>query len=160
VVTVTSTAPGVLEAGAVATIVVGLLTVNVAELPVPKSTAVAPENPVPVIVTDVLAGPPFGLTAVTTGAGGATYVYRSPGLVALVPPGVVTVMSTAPSVPVTGAVATIVVALLTEYVAGLAEPKSTAVAPVRFVPVIVTDVPPVLGPVAGLTLVTVGGGLT
>ena len=36
-------------------------------------------------------------------------------------------------------------------------PKLTAVAPLRFVPVIVTLVPPAAGPVFGLTLVIVGG---
>jgi hypothetical protein len=77
-------------------------------------------------------------------------------LTALVPPGVVTVMSTAPVVLVIGAVAAIVVELLTENVAGLRGPKSTAVAPARFAPVIVTDVPP--GPADGVTAVTVGGG--
>ena len=40
-------------------------------------------------------------------------------------------------------------------VAGVA-PNVTAVAPVRFVPVIVTDVPPAVGPLVGATLVTVG----
>ena len=40
-------------------------------------------------------------------------------------------------------------------VAALA-PKWTAVAPVRFVPVIVTRVPPATGPKAGLTAVTEG----
>jgi hypothetical protein len=39
-----------------------------------------------------------------------------------------------------------------------ATPKFTAVAPARFVPVIVTDVPPVKNPVAGLTPVTAGAG--
>jgi hypothetical protein len=37
-------------------------------------------------------------------------------------------------------------------------PKSTAVAPVKPVPVIVTLVPPAVGPLLGLTLVTVGAG--
>ena len=36
-------------------------------------------------------------------------------------------------------------------------PKLTALAPVRLVPVTVTTVPPVVGPEAGLTPVTVGG---
>ena len=85
-------------------------------------------------------------------------MYWSAVLVALVPPGVVTVTSTAPSVPVAGAVAVIVVALLTVNAAGLPGPKLTAVAPVNPVPVMVTDVPPVLGPEPGLTPVTVGAG--
>ena len=39
-------------------------------------------------------------------------------------------------------------------------PKSTAVAPVKLVPVIVTEVPPAVVPELGLTPVTVGGGTT
>ena len=38
-------------------------------------------------------------------------------------------------------------------------PKSAAVAPVNPVPLTVTEVPPPAGPLVGLTLVTVGGGL-
>ncbi len=37
-------------------------------------------------------------------------------------------------------------------------PNFTAVAPVKLVPVIVTVVPPVVGPLVGDTLVTVGTG--
>jgi hypothetical protein len=36
------------------------------------------------------------------------------------------------------------------------EPNSTAVAPVKAVPVIVTDVPPATGPLLGLSVVTAG----
>ena len=36
-------------------------------------------------------------------------------------------------------------------------PKRTAVAPVKFVPLMVTSVPPAVGPEAGETFVTVGG---
>jgi len=73
-----------------------------------------------------------------------------------VPPGAVTVTSTTPDVPA-GAVAVMVVALLTVKVAALV-PKLTAVAPVKLVPVSVTVVVPKLGPVLGLTPVTVGAG--
>ena len=75
---------------------------------------------------------------------------------ALVPPPVVTVTSTVP-VPA-GAVAVMDVALLTVKVVAAVAPNFTAVAPVRLVPVMVTEVPPVLGPVVGLTPVTVGAG--
>ena len=71
--------------------------------------------------------------------------------VALVPSGVVTVTSTVP-VP-GGAVAVIEVAESAAMVAGV-EPKSTAVAPDRSVPVMVTLVPPAGGPVAGAIPVT------
>jgi len=78
----------------------------------------------------------------------------SPAVVALVPPTAVTVTSTVP-VPA-GAVAVIVVALLTAYELAAAEPKLTAVAPVKFVPLIVTRVP--FGPELGLNPVTDGTG--
>ena len=82
-------------------------------------------------------------------------MYWSAAPVALVPPGVVTVTFTVP-VPL-GARAVSVVALLTaNVVAGFPAPKSTTVAPVKLVPVMVTKVP--LGPELGLTPVTVGGG--
>ena len=68
----------------------------------------------------------------------------------------VTCTSTVP-VPA-GAVAVIVVALSTVNVVAAAGPKFTAVAPAKFVPVTVTVVPPVSGPEAGLTPVTVGRG--
>ena len=70
------------------------------------------------------------------------------------PPGVVTVTSTVP-VPA-GLSAVIVVSLTTvTSVAGVV-PKSTAVAPVKPVPVIVTNVPPAGGPMVGLMPETVG----
>src|ERR1700733_2370043 len=64
-------------------------------------------------------------------------------------------MSTVPAAAA-GEVAVIVVALLTLKAVALVEPNCTAVAPVRFVPVIVTVVPPAAGPDVGLTPVTVG----
>ena len=75
--------------------------------------------------------------------------------VALVPPGVVTVMSTVPAAPA-GAVAVICVALLGVKAVALTEPNFTADAPVNPVPVMTTDVPPAVLPLAGLTPVTVG----
>ena len=53
-----------------------------------------------------------------------------------------------------GLVAVICVAELTVKLLAAAVPKSTAVASVKPVPVIVTDVPPVEGPDVGLTPVT------
>ena len=73
-----------------------------------------------------------------------------------VPPGVVTVTSTVP-VP-DGEVAVTDVALLTMTPVAAVAPKSTAVAPLRLVPVTVTEVPPAWGPLFGLTAVTVGAG--
>ena len=54
-----------------------------------------------------------------------------------------------------GEVAVIWVSETTVKVAA-AVPKSTAVAPVKSVPVMVTEVPPAVGPAFGLTEVTVG----
>ena len=71
-----------------------------------------------------------------------------------VPPGVVTVTATLP-VPA-GLSAVIDVALTTLTFVAAFGPKSTAVAPVNPVPVIVTGVPPAVEPVAGLKPVTVG----
>ena len=48
------------------------------------------------------------------------------------------------------------VALLTITPVAALAPKWTAVAPVKLVPVMVTDVPPAWGPLFGLTAVTVG----
>ena len=81
-------------------------------------------------------------------------MYWSAELVALVPPDVVTVTSTTP-VPA-GLVAVMAVALFTVKPAAAVLPKLTAVEPVKFVPVIVTLVPPVAGPLAGLMEVTTG----
>lgn len=85
---------------------------------------------------------------------GEIYVNRSDDEVADAPPGVVTVTSTAP-VPA-GEVAVIEVAELTVKLVALAAPNFTAVAPVRFVPVMVTVVPPAAGPDVGAIDVTVG----
>ena len=67
-ITVTFTVP--VPAGLSAVMVVSLTTVTSVAAVVPKSTAVAPVKPVPVIVTEVppAVGPLFGLTPVTVGA--------------------------------------------------------------------------------------------
>ena len=71
-----------------------------------------------------------------------------------VPPGATTVTST---VPVPAGLSTVIVVALTtvKSVAGVV-PKSTAVAPVKPVPVIVTKVPPAGEPEVGLKPETVG----
>ena len=73
-----------------------------------------------------------------------------------VPPGVVTEIVTVPAARdlVT---ALMVVALVTVKLAAAVPPNVTAVAPVRLVPVMVTVVPPAVGPVVGTKLVIVGG---
>jgi hypothetical protein len=157
VVTVTSTVPAD-PAGAVAVIDVSEMTVNVVAGLFPKLTAVAPVKLVPVIVTIVppAVDPLVGDRLVTVGA--ATYVNSSAGEIAETPPGAVTVTSTVPTDPA-GAVAVIDVSETTlNVVAGLF-PKLTAVAPVKLVPVIVTIVPPAVGPLVGEMLVTLGAAI-
>ena len=72
-----------------------------------------------------------------------------------VPDGVVTVMSTV-AADSAGEVAVIWVALFTVKLVAFVVPNLTAVAPVKLVPVMVTEVPPASGPEDGLTAVTVG----
>ena len=67
----------------------------------------------------------------------------------------VTVTVAAPATPA-GEVAVIEVAELTTTFDAAFAPNFTAVAPVKFVPAIVTDVPPATGPLVGLSDVTVG----
>ena len=64
---VTATGPVVAPAGTVAVIWVPEVTVNVAAVPL-NFTAVAPVNPVPVMLTDVPAAPEVGVNEETTGA--------------------------------------------------------------------------------------------
>ena len=63
------------------------------------------------------------------------------------------------TVPVpAGAVAVIWVAVFTITPVAAVVPNLTPVAPVRLVPVMVTEVPPAVGPEVGLIPVTVGAG--
>ena len=71
------------------------------------------------------------------------------------PDGVVTVTFTIPEVP-DGLFAVIEVPLTIFKSVAAVLPKLTAVAPKKFVPVIVTEVPPRTEPVAGERSVTVG----
>ena len=75
-------------------------------------------------------------------------------LTAEVPLGVVTVTLTVP-VPAGEVTVRLVAVTPLIEVPGLV-PKSTAVAPVKLVPLTVTEVPPAAGPLEGLTPVTVG----
>ena len=73
----------------------------------------------------------------------------------LVPPGVVTRILAVPKAPA-GVVAVIEVELTTVKLGTAAPPIVTAVAPVKPVPVMVTDCPPASGPDGGLIAVTSG----
>ena len=68
----------------------------------------------------------------------------------------VTVTVTAPAVPA-GVVAVIVVLFTTTTLVAAVLPNVTVAPVAKFVPVIVTAVPPVVDPLFGLTLLTVGG---
>jgi hypothetical protein len=123
----------------------------------PANVTVAPAAKfVPVIVTVVppAVEPTLGVTRVTLGVAGARYVYP-PVSVPASNPGLVTTTSTAPAAVAGGVVAVIVVEFTTVAVAAL--PPKVTVAPVaKFVPPIVTEVPPACGPLFGATDVTVG----
>ena len=73
------------------------------------------------------------------------------------PPPVVTITSTGPAVVLTGALHVIVVLLTTTIGVAAFPPSVTEVAPVKFVPVIVTIVPPAMLPDDGERLVITGG---
>ena len=70
-------------------------------------------------------------------------------------PFTVTVTVTAPALPA-GAVAVMLVLLTTTTFVAAVPPNVTVAPAAKFVPVIVTAVPPAAGPLFGLTLVTVG----
>jgi hypothetical protein len=154
VVIVTSTVP--VPAGDVAVICVAEFTVKLAAAVAPKFTAVAPVKPVPVIVTDVppAAGPEVGVIEEIDGP--PVYVNRSALPVALTPPSVETTTSTVPDPA--GDVAVICVSEFTVKPVAPAVPNRTSFAVVKPVPVMVTFVPPVVGPAVGVIPVTDGTG--
>ena len=137
-------------AGTAAVICTALSTEKLAAVPL-KRTAVAPMKPAPMMVTEVPTGPAAGLKNTTAGAGAGAVTVNCLGLAA-VPPAVVTV--TRPVVAPAGTVAVICAALSTEKLAA-APPKVTAVAPLKSLPVRITEVP--TGPEVGVRLVMVGG---
>ena len=103
----------------------------------------------------------MGLTPVTDGGPEfpEAYVNLSAEVTALVPAGVVTVTSTAPWAPA-GAVTVMDVAVKAVTLPALAPKLTVGVPGVKMVPEMVTTVPPVVGPPAGLIPVTAGGGCT
>jgi hypothetical protein len=146
---VTLIGPVVAPAGTVAVILVPLTTLNVAVTPL-NVTLVAPVRFVPVIVTVVPTGPKVGVNEVIVGAAAAIVTLKFCVLQSL-PPGVVTQIF-----PVTAPVGTVALIFVAESTVKFAETpwKVTLVAPVKSVPVIVTDVP--TGPLVGEKEVTVG----
>src|SRR5204863_259692 len=147
---VTLIGPLVAPAGTVVVIAVAELTVKLALVPL-NSTAGAPVKLVPLMVTLVPTGPLWAVKLV--GVVGSPTV-KLAALLA-VPPGVVTLIG--PLVAPAGTVAVIAVAELTVKLA-LTLLNSTALAPVKLVPLMVTLVP--TGPLPGVKLVIVGGLIT
>src|SRR6266545_4311450 len=147
---VTAIGPVVAPAGTVAVILVELLTVNEAGVPW-KATERTPTKFVPLIVTRVPTGPEVGENDVIVGAPGPATTLNAFTLAA-VPTWVVTAIG--PVVAPTGTVAMIWVGPSTVQKAAVVPPKVTEVAPNKFVPVIVTEVP--AGPEVGLNEVMVG----
>ena len=136
-----------------------LATLNFATVP-PMETPVAPVKPVPAIVTAVppVVGPAVGEMESMAGAGPAgEYVNLSAADTALVPVVVCTVMSTTPAAAA-GAVTVRLVAVAAVTVPATVPnfTLSLAIVVSKPVPVIVTAVPPMVGPVAGEMAVTVG----
>jgi hypothetical protein len=158
-VTVTSTVAAD-SAGEMAVMDVAVLFESPVAATAPNFTAVAPVKPVPVMVTELPpeVGPELGLTPVTVGSGGGLKVNWSAGAFATeVPPGAVTVTSTVAAASA-GEVMEMEVDELTTRPVPAVAPNFTTVAPVKPVPVTVTGVAPVVGPLLGLTPVTVGRG--
>jgi hypothetical protein len=77
------------------------------------------------------------------------------GRVPFCPSGFVTVTVTAPALPA-GVVAVIVVLFTTATFVAAVPPNVTVAPAAKFVPVIVTTVPPEVDPLLGLTLLTAG----
>jgi hypothetical protein len=147
---VTLIGPVVAPAGTVAVTLVALTTLNVAAVPL-KVTPVAPVKFVPVMVTLVPTGPKVGVNEVIVGAPAAVVTLKPWELQSL-PPGVVTQIF-----PVVAPLGTVAVIFVEDFTVNVAEApwNVTLVAPVKFVPVIVTVVP--TGPEVGEKEVTVGG---
>ena len=116
-----------------AVIWVSLLMVTLVAAFVPNEMLVGQMKLEPVMVTLVppVAGPLGGLIAVTIGGGG--YVNRSAGLVAEVPPGVVTVTSTM-LLALPGGLMAVIWVLLTDIIVAAFVPKKTSADSVKLEP--------------------------
>jgi hypothetical protein len=154
-VTITVTAPA-LPAGVVPVICVPLTTTTLVAAALPKVTVAPVTKFIPVMLTAVppAVDPLLGETPVTVG--GTTYV--NPFVRLPLRPLAVTVTVTAPAPPA-GVVAVIVVAFTTTTFVAADAPNVTVAPAAKFVPVIVTAVPPVARPLFGATLLTVGGAI-
>jgi hypothetical protein len=152
VVTVTDTLPAA-WALVTAVIVDPVTTVKDFAVVGPNVTEVAPVKWMPVMVTVVppVAGPPGGVTPVTFGL--VMKVNADP--LENGPPAAANATATGP--PVWAGVFTVsFVGPVTWTVVPGVPPKVTAAVPVRLVPLIVTTVPPAVGPLVGEIVETVG----
>jgi hypothetical protein len=149
---VTEIGPVLEPFGTVAEIVVAEITLKVLAAVPENLTAVAPVKFVPVMVTTVFTRPLVGKKTVIVGA---AVTVKTPALVA-VPPGVT--MLIGPLLAPLGTVAVICDAPLALNDVAATPLKSTAVAPDKLLPLIVTDVPAT--PVVGEKLEIVGGAPT
>jgi len=155
-VTTTFTVPAAC-AGVVAVIEVALTTVTLVAAVPPKLTVAPDAKPLPVIATDVppLVLPEVGEIAVTVGA---DVLYVNPLLsVPLCESVLVTTTLTVPAA-CAAVVAVIEVELTTVTLVAAVPPKLTVAPDEKPVPVIVTDVPPLVLPEVGEIEVTVGAG--
>jgi hypothetical protein len=147
--------------GLSALMVVALTTVTATAPAAPNRTAAIDAKFEPVIVIHVppTAGPVDGVKLlIAGGGGGATYV-NAPADVPDFPSGFVTAIVTGPAT-CAGLVAEMLVALFTVVDVAPTFPNFTVAAVWKFVPVIATTVPPLVEPVAGVKLATVGEGVS
>jgi hypothetical protein len=116
---------------------------------------VAPVKDVPVIVTLVPPAvlPVNGEMLLITGGG----IYVKDENAPLGPPPVVTIIPAAPALSTAGVIQVIVVLFTTLREVADNPPNVTKVAPVKFLPVIVTFVPPAMPPDDGEILLITGG---
>jgi len=145
---VTEIVPVVAPFGTAAAMWLASVTENVADVPL-NFTLVAPVKFVPVIVTLVATGPLAGEKLAIVGP--AEFTVKLLAEVAV--PADVTIVIF-PVVAPAGTVSVAVVALATEKVVAATPPTVTDVAPIKFVPVTVTEVP--AAPLAGVKLAIVG----
>jgi hypothetical protein len=150
---VTVTLPVVVPVATVAVIWVALFTVKAEAVWPLNATDDTPLKLVPVIKTAVPTGPLPGFNAEMVGGGGLTVKLL---LERALPTGVVTVIL--PVVVPLATMAVIWVVLLTVKLAAAVELKFTELVPVKFVPVIVTEVPAT--PLVGVKPEIVGGSVT
>jgi hypothetical protein len=116
----------------------------------PMATLAPAANPDPVTVTTVPpeAGPLAGLVAVIAGAGAGRYVNAAAAVTLRFCATFVITTSAGPAVP--GGVTEVMVVEFTTTAGAAAPPIVKVASDAKLLPVIVTDVPPEVGPLAGL----------